>query len=776
MKAKTNKKAKADVTPVRQRTQYTCMSTSLMMCLQALGHKVTEDEVNDVMGARPKKGAAWEHALAAAQHYGCRATLVTPSTVQQLKQWTDRGIPVMIAWNPEGRPWSHASVVFDVDADLNVYVADPNIPDPDETVRIVPKGEFYSKWSEKWPDYIVRRPAMAVEREITPDGRQVMASKKAADLRTEVFEGEMQRGDSDYQGDTARYRDFADAVKRTRNWLGGKPRAEGWIERGKFHLDLIAEVESDDAPDEWGSDPLDDEGVTVQRIQFVVDGVPSEKDILEAKKKFKPRKWDVDVKTKYASSKLRQAVLQQPLMTMPDYGMSMEERWERGFQANDTDSGAGSDEDMFYKAPDKREVLEFARSKAISNSVEVAIEHAGELDIPLKQELKDVAKAPPLPTEIVEEPGGAAVSTLNRYVIKTDDPAVAPAVKMNKDRMAFWKAELEGFPKSADQLRKLMQELDALEELDANLNGVIEVFDASMKMAAKINPEATSQFEVLNKARKGIKSAEAIQKNIQAILDVYPEDKTAQRALKDASTMIARFKRTEKKAAAVVRRISKKEAPPALRKATASTKRALTKLLVDPSILQVLPWQGVTHEWVASRGYRSDQRVEGVEYQTVFRFPLENQKSHDIILFQSTLNDKGVMMKGSNGGMAQKWSLQEVTKWFLNMMKGSPLLKGEGDRNAQRAKVAPEIARAMEQYANRVGDTYRRPAEINGTQIDMSTRTDYDYADYGQYEEPDFPDFSPGLIKALKPWAQYIASYNGGYSEKGWYEFGVVLK
>ncbi|MEC9122781.1 MAG: hypothetical protein VX969_01460, partial [Verrucomicrobiota bacterium] len=235
--------------------------------------------------------------------------------------------------------------------------------------------------------------------------------------------------------------------------------------------------------------------------------------------------------------------------------------------ANDTDSGAGSDEDKFYQDPEKREVLEFARSQAISNIKDVAIDHASELDIPLKQELKDVAEAPPLPTEIVEEPGGAAVSTLNRYVIKTDDPAVAPAVAMNKDRMAFWKAELEGFPKSADRLRNLMRELDALEELDENLNGVIDAFDASMKTAAKINPEVSSQFEVLNKARKGIQSAEAIQKNIQAIIETYPEDKTAKRALKDASTMIARFKRTESKAAGVVRRISKKEAPPALRKA-----------------------------------------------------------------------------------------------------------------------------------------------------------------------------------------------------------------
>ena len=172
------KEAKANVDPVRQRTQYTCMSCSMMMCLRANGLNCTEDEVNKVMGARPMKGAAWEHAMACGQHYGMRCTLTTPSTVSQLKEWTDKGIPVMIAWNPEGRPWSHASVVFDVDDDRNVYVADPNIPNPEKTVRVVPEDEFYNKWYEKWPDYLVRRPAMAIEREITNDGRQVMASSR----------------------------------------------------------------------------------------------------------------------------------------------------------------------------------------------------------------------------------------------------------------------------------------------------------------------------------------------------------------------------------------------------------------------------------------------------------------------------------------------------------------------------------------------------------------------------------------------------------------------
>lgn len=146
------------------------------MALQAHGIECNEDEVNRVLGAAPMQGAAWENVLACVQHYGMRATLVVPSTIRQLKEWTDQGIPVIIAWNPEGREWSHASLVFDVDDEDRVYVADPNIPDPEETVRIVSKDEFYRKWYEKWPKYLVRRPACAIEPEITSDGRPKFAS------------------------------------------------------------------------------------------------------------------------------------------------------------------------------------------------------------------------------------------------------------------------------------------------------------------------------------------------------------------------------------------------------------------------------------------------------------------------------------------------------------------------------------------------------------------------------------------------------------------------
>jgi hypothetical protein len=85
---------------------------------------------------------------------------------------------VLIAWNPEGRPWSHASVVVEVDDHDNIHIMDPNIPDPDEFFRIVHKSDFYKKWGEDWGDFIVRRPALAITREIDSQGRQVLAAAK----------------------------------------------------------------------------------------------------------------------------------------------------------------------------------------------------------------------------------------------------------------------------------------------------------------------------------------------------------------------------------------------------------------------------------------------------------------------------------------------------------------------------------------------------------------------------------------------------------------------
>jgi hypothetical protein len=158
------------------------------MSLEALGLPLSEvgvEQVNKVLGAQPLQGASWDQVAGAASHFGCRATLVVPSTLAQVRAWTDAGTPVLIGWNT-GSEWSHASLIFDV-TDTHVYIADPNITNPERTTHVLPHDEFYEKWYEKAaPGYKIRRSAMAIEREITPDGRQVMASSIHSKLASKV--------------------------------------------------------------------------------------------------------------------------------------------------------------------------------------------------------------------------------------------------------------------------------------------------------------------------------------------------------------------------------------------------------------------------------------------------------------------------------------------------------------------------------------------------------------------------------------------------------------
>lgn len=177
-KAMVVKLAKANVPGLRQQTQFTCMAASMAACLQAHGKPFSEDDVNKVMNASALRGASWEDALVTLQYFGLRGILIIPATLGMVKEATDKGHPVLIGWNPEGRPWSHASVVSDVSGDMTtVTVMDPNCPEPDRTFREVPAEEFYRKWGEPMGDqFIIRRPALVVEREVTTDGKQVRAS------------------------------------------------------------------------------------------------------------------------------------------------------------------------------------------------------------------------------------------------------------------------------------------------------------------------------------------------------------------------------------------------------------------------------------------------------------------------------------------------------------------------------------------------------------------------------------------------------------------------
>lgn len=96
--------------------------------------------------------------------------------------------------------------------------------------------------------------------------------------------------------------------------------------------------------------------------------------------------------------------------------------------AEDAPEGAApSAEHYFFGNPEKREVMEFVESEAISNKPGVATKSVKESDSPDRtvSEAKTEAKDAPLdPTEIRSLPGGKQFSTLNRFLIETEQPGV----------------------------------------------------------------------------------------------------------------------------------------------------------------------------------------------------------------------------------------------------------------------------------------------------------------------------------------------------------------
>ena len=105
-----------------------------------------------------------------------------------------------------------------------------------------------------------------------------------------------------------------------------------------------------------------------------------------------------------------------------------------------TDSGAGSAEGHFFDNPERREVREFHDTGAVSNepaAAAQAVENMEEVGLPADKSpaeaAQDAVDAPPTPAEIRELPGDAAVSTLNRYIIKTEEDA--PGTPESRDEI-----------------------------------------------------------------------------------------------------------------------------------------------------------------------------------------------------------------------------------------------------------------------------------------------------------------------------------------------------
>ena len=85
---------------------------------------------------------------------------------------------------------------------------------------------------------------------------------------------------------------------------------------------------------------------------------------------------------------------------------------------------AQSAESAFFDNPTKRSVRNLAESKAITNKVHTAEKaiQSGEMKKDDKLIQSETVIAPPPPDEIVKKPGGKEFSTLNQFIVKTEEP------------------------------------------------------------------------------------------------------------------------------------------------------------------------------------------------------------------------------------------------------------------------------------------------------------------------------------------------------------------
>ena len=88
-----------------------------------------------------------------------------------------------------------------------------------------------------------------------------------------------------------------------------------------------------------------------------------------------------------------------------------------------------SEEGRFFDNPLVRSVREFAESEAISNDIQVSENASEVLESEKPKELikSEAIVAPPTPTEIKKKPGGEEFSTLNQFVLKTEEDVRMPA-------------------------------------------------------------------------------------------------------------------------------------------------------------------------------------------------------------------------------------------------------------------------------------------------------------------------------------------------------------
>ena len=133
------------VGPYQQEEEYSCAVATLRAVLMYWGDKVPEKVLGVLMRVKKKNGAETTQIVNAAQKLGYRA-FEKSFTMEQAKQITDKGVPIICDIQSFTKPGSGHYVILKGMSNGDVHLMDPNV---EGNQRVLSSREFQERWWDR---------------------------------------------------------------------------------------------------------------------------------------------------------------------------------------------------------------------------------------------------------------------------------------------------------------------------------------------------------------------------------------------------------------------------------------------------------------------------------------------------------------------------------------------------------------------------------------------------------------------------------------------------
>ena len=134
-----------------------CGPASLKMVFDYYGIEKSEQEIAKLAGTTDELGTDDQGIKKAAEELGFKVEIKNNSTFEDIQEWLDKKVPVIVNWFTRGRADyedsevadGHYSVVVGLDEEF-IYIQDPEIG----KVRKIEKEDFMKVWFDFTSEYI----------------------------------------------------------------------------------------------------------------------------------------------------------------------------------------------------------------------------------------------------------------------------------------------------------------------------------------------------------------------------------------------------------------------------------------------------------------------------------------------------------------------------------------------------------------------------------------------------------------------------------------------